>query len=123
MSMQDQLQQVEISIDQAKANIERMNSLDRLKENKDFEEIILKGYFEQEASRLVLLKADHNVQGDTEQKQIEKMIDAIGYFRQYLNTIYQFGSMAENALAQHEQAREEILREDSIDEEELEEAV
>ena len=116
MSKEAELNQVELSIEQAKANIKRMEAVDRLKENKDFEEIILKGYFEQEASRLVLLKADHNVQGDTEQKQIEKMIDAIGYLRQYFNTIYQFGMMAQNAIEQHEQAREEILQEDALEE-------
>ena len=113
---QNELQQVELSIEQAKANIERMNKLEKLKNNPEFEELVLKGYFEQEASRLVLLKADHNVQGDTEQKQIEKMIDAIGYLRQYFNTIYQFGAMAQNALEQHEATREEILQEDALEE-------
>jgi hypothetical protein len=114
MSQMDQeLAQVEVSIEQAKTNIERSAALDRLKENKDFKEIILEGYFEREASRLVLLKADPNVQEEKEQAQIQKMIDSIGYLRQYLNMIYQFGSMAENALEQHEKTREDILAEAS----------
>jgi hypothetical protein len=114
MSQMDQeLAQVEVSIEQAKANIDRASALERLKENRDFKEIILEGYFEKEASRLVLLKADPNMQEPNEQRQVEKMIDSIGYLRQYLNMIYQFGSMADNALEQHQKTREDILAEAS----------
>jgi len=111
MSITQALEQIELSIGQAKANIEKMEALQRLTANKDFEKIVLEGYFEKEASRLVLLKAEPAVQGADEQSQINKSIDAIGYVRQYFNTIMQFGRMSERALLEDEKTREELLSE------------
>lgn len=114
MNQADQeLAQVELSIEQAENNIQRKEALQRLYDNKDFRQLIIDGYFRDEASRLVLLKADSTVQDDKEQEQIRKMIDSIGYLRQYFNVIHQFGSMAESALEQHKMTRQEILSEAS----------
>ena len=114
MNQADQeLAQVELSIEQANANIERLKAFERLQDNKDFKKIITDGYFKEEASRLALLRADSNMQADKDQEQMLKMIDSIGYLRQYFNMIYQFGYMAESALEQHKMTREEILSEAS----------
>lgn len=107
-----QIEQVELSITNAQAAVEAMNSLDRLGSNPDFKKLIHEGYFKEEASRLVLLKADQNVQSDEHQKQIEKSIDAIGYFRQYLGTIIQMGKMADSAMSDHEATLEELSAEE-----------
>lgn len=108
---EQQLEQVEISIEQAKEAIAKRDALVRLTANPDFKKIVLEGYFEKEASRLVLLKADPEMQGDTEQKQINNSINAIGYVRLYFHTIMQIGAQMDRTMAEDEKTREELLAE------------
>ena len=105
------IEQVEISIEQAKVMIDNMKALDRLTDNKDFNKLFIEGYFKEEASRLVLLRADHNFQSDEDQKQLLAAIDAIGRFKMYCNTIMVMGRRAERDLEASEQTREELLAE------------
>jgi hypothetical protein len=106
-----EVQDIDISIEQATSTINKMVSFNKLRNNKSFEEVILKGYFEEEASRLVLMKAEPSMAGPQDQELLLKHIDAIGYLRQYFNTILQFGRMAEKAKLADEQTREEMLAE------------
>lgn len=110
MSIEQEIEQVEISLQQAKEQIERAEALDRLHQNKDFRKMILEGYFKEEASRLVLLKGDINLSKEAEE-HCDKMINGIGVLRAYFQTVYHFGNMAEKAIADHEAAREELLQE------------
>lgn len=110
-NLEDQLESIEISIDAAKKNIERGKMLDKLREYPEFKSLVLEGYFEREASRLVLLKADPSMQGKEHQEQIIKNIDAIGFLRQYFNTIYRIAEMSSRALKNDEETREELLGE------------
>ena len=57
----------EISIESAKANIEKAKALDRLKNNEDFKTIFLEGYFDKYASNLVLLKSSPAMEDKQEQ--------------------------------------------------------
>lgn len=111
MSIEEQIEQIDISMEHAKTNINMMDALNKLTTNKDFKKVILEGYFKDEASRLVLLKADNSMQGEQEQTTIDKSIIAVGYLRQYFSTIMQIGSMAERALKDDEITREELLTE------------
>jgi hypothetical protein len=113
---EEQLEQIEIDIETAKSHIERAEALQRLHSNPDFKRVILDGYFKDEASRVVLLKGDLNVQGKLEQKQIGRIITSIGGLRQYFGTIFQMGSMAHRAVEEHKAAREEILQEQLAEE-------
>lgn len=108
---ESQIEEIEISIEQAKSTISTMESLLKLTKNRDFKKVVLEGYFEKEASRLVLLKADPSLQKDEDQNQIMNQINAIGYVRQYFNTIMQLGRMAERSLEADENTREELLGE------------
>ena len=110
--MQDhEIEELELSIDTAKETIAKMESVLKLANNVDFKKVVDEGYFEKEASRLVLLKADPSLQKEEDQNAIIKSIDAIGYFRQYLQTVVQLGRMAENSLQADQQTREEIYEE------------
>lgn len=95
MIEEQEVQNIEISIEQANKCIETKVALERLIKNSDFNTLITKGYFENEASRLVLMKADPSMEEDKYQKNIIKSIDGIGAFRQYLRAIIQIGTMAE----------------------------
>ncbi len=106
------LEQIEISIDDAHRKIKLMKSLQQLIKNKDFNAVIDTGYFEEEAVRLVHLKADPNMQEHEQQEGVLRAIDSIGYLRTYLSLITRKGEAAKEALANHEQTREDILHED-----------
>jgi hypothetical protein len=108
---EQQLRQVQLTIEQAKASIERMKKLQRLFQNEDFQDIINEGYFVEEAARLVGARADANIQGKEQQRHINLLIDGVGALRHYFSNIERWGRMAEDALKNHEETREEILRE------------
>ena len=106
-----ELEQINMTINEAEKQINKMEALERLRNNKDFQLIIEKGYFIDEASRLVLVKADANLQEEGHQKSIDKMITAVGYFRQYLSQLYQTGNVAKRSIEDHRNTRTEIMAE------------
>lgn len=109
--MESQLEEVQVTIKQSKEAIALMNSVLKLTENKDFKAVITEGYFEKEASRLVLLKADPSLQNEKEQLEIDRRIIAVGYLRQYLSYIVQIGRMAEKSLQDAEETQQELMQE------------
>lgn len=106
-----ELQQLELNIKQSQKIVDLGESLERLVSNRDFKKVILEGYFEQEAIRLVHLKSDDNMQSSGSQYSIEKQMMGIGAFSSYLNTVRMRAQMAINALASDEQTRSELLEE------------
>jgi hypothetical protein len=106
------IQAIEENIKQAKKIAEVGESLDRLKANRDFKRVVIEGYFEQEAIRLVHLKSDPNLQSAEHQKSIMAQIDAIGAVSQYFGTVLHKASLARKAIAADEETRDEILAEE-----------
>jgi hypothetical protein len=106
------IQAIEDNIKQARKIVEVGDALERLKNNRDFKKVMLEGYFEQEAIRLVHLKSDQNVQSAEMQKSIIAQIDAIGAVSQYLSTVLHKASIARKAIASDEEARDELLEEE-----------
>jgi hypothetical protein len=115
---EQQLQQIEFTIEEAKGCIDMADALHKLHDNEDFKKAILHGYFEAESKRAVLLKADPEMQTDERQKQVDNIIVGIGVLFAYFNKIYQFGNAAHRTLAADQQTQEEILQE-QLDEETL----
>jgi hypothetical protein len=111
MNNVQQLEQVEITIEQAKEAIELKKALLRLHENKDFKAIIDEGFFKVEAARLCEVRSDPMMCDDESQKVIDNQITAIGGLRQYLLKVFNQGTQMENALEGHERTREDILME------------
>jgi len=109
---QQDIAQIEITMEQAKMSIDKMEALIRLENHPDWKLIIGNGYFEKEAIRLVALKADVQMQGDNEQRDVLRQIDAIGSVREYLRSIYYFGRTSENSLAADRETHTELLNED-----------
>jgi hypothetical protein len=105
------LDTIDISIQQAKDTIEAMEALKRLGTNKDFKKIILEGYFENEASRTVLLKADPSLSKPEDQVMLDHSIIAIGQLRQYFLMINAMGQQALKAKEYDEETRQELLAE------------
>jgi hypothetical protein len=106
------IQAIEENIRKAKKFVEAGDALERLQANKDFKEIIMSGYFEKEAIRLVHLKADENFQTAERQKMVIAQMDAIGALNQYFRTIFHQASMAKKAIDADEETRDEMLAEE-----------
>jgi len=104
------LKQLEVDVNVARAAIDKMHALDRLYNNKDFQAVIADGYFKDEASRLVLLKGDININEEAEAHCL-KMINGIGCLRAYFQMINHFGQQAEVAMEDYEETRQELLQE------------
>jgi hypothetical protein len=112
MSNAQDLQELEITIAEAKKKIARKDALVRLQKNQDFVDLIEKGFMEAHAIRQVMLKSHPGLQGENQQKMLDMQITAIGSFKQYLIAITTDGNNAEAALTVDEQTQEELLAED-----------
>lgn len=105
------VEEIELNIQQAKSIVELGNSLERLRNNKDFKKVIIEGFFEKEAIRLVHLKADYNMQDADSQKSIATQMDAIGTLSQYFSKVRHEGMLAQKAIESDEETRDELLAE------------
>lgn len=103
------IQKIELTIEQAKASIKTATTLRRLCETKDFKEIFEKGYFQDNAARLVMLRAEPNMQEAEMQDSILKEIDAIGQLRQHMLTILMIGNNAKKALVDNEEMLDGLI--------------
>jgi len=116
MSNQDYdeaVEQVRVTEEQAKYHIDLMESLEKLYNNKDFKNVFLDGYFKEEASRLVLLRADHNIQQDEKTVcSIDNKITGIGELRQYLLTVFARGRQMRDAITEANEYAEDVYNED-----------
>ena len=112
MNEQDQeIHDVEISIKQAQAGVDRAKSMERLMSNRDFKKVFLEGYFEKEAVRLVFLKSDPNFQTPEAQSDLIKQMDAIGSMRHYCNSILIMGDQFKAAITESEDTLDDIRAE------------
>jgi len=109
--MEEDLDIIELNINHAKESIEKMEALLRLTDNKDFIKVINEGYFEKEASRLVLMKAEPNMASAENQDMLDKAIISIGQLRQYFRTVIHMGKLSIKTLKEDQQTREEMLAE------------
>jgi hypothetical protein len=109
MSNIPEIQALDANIKQATVLVEFGSAIERLSSNRDFKKVILEGYFEQEAIRLVHLKADPNMQANLSQAEIVKQMDAIGSLKQYLRTATHLAGMGARSIASDEETREELL--------------
>lgn len=107
------LHEVELSIELAKQRVAKMDAVIRLANNKDYQAVIHKGYFEDFASQQVLLRADPTQQDEKEQAIINKNIDGIGALYGHLHAIVALGRQAQSAIVADQNTREEILEEEA----------
>lgn len=109
MSEQD-LEQIEITIEAAQKKVDLADTFERLQKNKDFKKLIMDHYLKDYAVRLVLLKADSSLSEDVIEK-ISKEIDCVGIFNSFLRTVMIEGYQCRMSIASSEEERERILEE------------
>lgn len=117
--IEQNLKQIEISVEEAKATVALAEALQRLHDNADFKAVIISGYFEKESQRSVMLKSDINFQGPENQKQIDDIITGIGMLGQYFHKIFTLGEQAHQGLVADEETRQELLQEQLKDDSDL----
>lgn len=109
MSQQD-IEQIEMSIEHAKSMVEKRNMAMQLAENPAFKKLVLEGYFQEEAARLAHLISDPSL--PEEQRNFVKVdIAGPGAFKRYMRTIVQMGDMAAQSIQDYELELEEIRNE------------
>lgn len=105
---EEQVEQVEMSIEQAKTLQKRRDALNQLQHNPFWKTLINETYLKTEAVRLVLLKSDAATQVPHLQEAIDKEIIGIGVFRQFLSATLAMGNQADGAMAGHQETLDEL---------------
>lgn len=108
---QDDIQEVEITIEQAREVIRKGELVEELENNPVFKELILEGYFRDEASRLVMLKADESMQEPVKQATIDKDILGVSVLGSWLRNQKLLANMARSSLNAHEATLVELREE------------
>jgi hypothetical protein len=107
----EQIEAIERDIKKAKASVDFGKLVLKLKGNRDFQKVVLEGYFEQEAIRLVHLKASPHMQAPDKQAYIVGAIDAIGAFKGYLDAALWNADQAAASLESSEAELADALQE------------
>lgn len=95
----NQLEQLEVTIEKHKQNIEKVEMLRRLEKNPDFIALVKEGYFKEEACRLVLTKNDPVNLNPEAQAAILRDIDAISSLADFFRSIERSGVKSIKQLA------------------------
>ena len=104
----DRIEQIENSIKYAEDRVKRSDRVLALYDNPDFNEIVVKGYLEAEAIRMVGLYGSGSGSPD-QLRELEKDMHGIGSFRRYLVQLVQEGKMAKSDLEANKEALQEEL--------------
>jgi len=110
--IEEDLQELSITMEEAKTAIDTHEALKRLKDNKDFNLIINENYFKLEAERVVGARAEPAmIMNEAGMQMLDNMIVSIGGLRQYFIKIQSQGNQAAMALASHRETETDLLRE------------
>lgn len=98
------------SIKEAQTKLDKYKALERLKKNRDFNQIINEGFLQEEAIRLVHLKAHPAMQTIAHQESIIKQIDAIGILASFFEVIGMEARQAERSIEGDEETLEQLRK-------------
>ncbi len=111
MSIEQQID-LEQQIEANKQLIAAGKAFARLRGNKDFKNLILKGYFQDESVRLVHLRGAPEMDTPEAQEKILKNIDAVGAFAAYLRVIELNAAKASESIQDAQIELESLLGDD-----------
>lgn len=103
--------QIEISIEAAKAKVKIKDDLLKLQRNPLFKRVVMEGYLKDYALGLVMFKATPPAANAQAQERIEAEINGISRFNNFMKMGINEGLRAEMDLADHE-AELELLEEE-----------
>lgn len=113
MSQQD-IEQIEISIEHARELVERKNLAIQLADVPAFKKLILEGYFKDEAARLAHLLSDPSLPKE-HREFVANDINGPGALKRYMQTIVRMGEQAERDIADAELELDELRAEEEAE--------
>jgi len=103
--------EMQISIQQAQEAVALGDALERLQNNPDFQKLIIVDYLKEQAARLGHLMSDPQMQEKSKRKEVIRELEAIGYFLSYLRTVGQRSAMAKEAIRVNQEEIDNIAAE------------
>ena len=97
------VEKLEETLKMANEGIELADLIEKLHRNPTFKKVILQGYYEDEAVRLVTLLSDSNMQQPEQQQLIQNAMRGIGELRSWFNGMQQRGSQLQKVKNDVEQ--------------------
>lgn len=111
--MNQDIRELEIEVEKAKAIIDTYEALVRLEKNKDFKKVILDGYLKEFALNTVLIRGRMEFRSNaTLLESNTRKLDSIGELAEYFRNLRGNAAQMRNLLAEAESTREEILSEE-----------
>lgn len=108
------IEEIEISIEEAKKVVARANDIRTLCENPIFKKLVMDGYFVQEAARLAHLSSDPSID-EKIRGYVLRDLAGPGAFKRYIQTLINMGNAARNELAMSEEALDELRAEEAAE--------
>ncbi len=108
---EDQLQQVEVSLEQAKNIVERADAYNRLTQNNDFKFLIEDCYFNKEPVRITMNLANSHLSKKETEEYAMTALNSISLLNQFFTMVIIKGEEARKAVEFDEMTREELLQE------------
>ena len=114
MSNEQEVQQIEMSMQECKARIELSDALKRLAENADFQFVFEDTYMGKYALNSISMKASIQMMDENKQRFIDGQLAGIGHLKNYMHFVHREAEVAREALASHQdeldimQAEEEL---------------
>lgn len=106
-----EIEQIELTIEEASKMARIGEKALALSTNKLFKEIVMDGYFVQEAARLALLSSDPNIPENV-RTYILRDMNGPGAFKRYLQTLVQMGNQARREVEESRETLQELMDEE-----------
>ena len=106
-----QVEQLEVEIDQARSIIALSDDINKLYSNKQFKNVILDQYFREESIRLVALKGDREFQTPERQASVLRQMDGIAGLNAFMHRIMVAADHARDSMAAMQEAQADALKE------------
>jgi hypothetical protein len=112
MNSEQQIEQLDKNMVEAKKFMDIRSSYHKLVKNKEFKEVILEYYFNEEAARLVTAKSSGL--DDKQEKMIDNMMYGIGALQNFFESVEMRAMQAEQAYKEDEDSKTDIIAEGLI---------
>lgn len=107
MNTSQQIEQVEVSIEEAKKQVELGAAIRRLESNSDFRKVISETYFRDEAARLAHMSALFHL-GKDKLEHINQQIRAIGELAEFLRIKKMLAESLEGEIKAHQETLDDL---------------
>lgn len=115
LTQEQQIQQVELSIEQAREALAFGEAISRLEQNPDFKKVVFDGYFVEEAARTVSLLAEPSMQRPESQLKLAHSLRGISEFKQFLLAHKHMCEQLRYEMSQNQELLDELREEAVVD--------